>query len=112
MKLSQYRDFREFLRGFPGCYEIGYARDGYFSPKYVGRGGDIWARIKTYMDENRCHNEYIAEKLYSERHNLWFRVLRTERYHGLEARMQDRFGIGEDGLYAWNKRVERAYLTA
>jgi hypothetical protein len=110
MKLSAYESHRQFLEGFAGCYEIGYAKGGYFSPKYVGRGANIWKRIETYMDPNKCHNDYILEKLSSERHNLWFRVLRTERYHGLEARMQDRHGIGETGLYTWNKRVERSFL--
>ena len=111
MKLSDYRDYKEYL-SYPGCYEIGFAQSGYFSPKYVGRGQNIYDRIKTYMNPNRCHNEYIAAKLYAERHNLWFFVLRTQRYHGLEARLQDRHGIGEKGIYTWNQRVEISHLTS
>ena len=59
MKLSDYRDYKEYL-SCPGCYEIGFAQGGFFSPKYVGRGQNIYERIKTYMNPNRCHNEYIA----------------------------------------------------
>ena len=106
MKLNKYEDFEDFLRGYCGCYEIGFARNEEFYPKYIGRGGDVWDRIKTYMNPKRCHNMHIREKIDANRHNLWFRVTRVERYHGLESRSQIYFGVGQDGLYAWNQRTE------
>ncbi len=105
MKLSDYREYRSYLDGFSGCYQIGHYY-GDFVPKYVGRAKNVWTRVSSYMDEDKCHNGFILEKLYAPRHNLWFRVIRTERYHGLEARQQAIFGIGSEGLYAWNKRIE------
>ncbi len=112
MKLNQYEKFRYFLDGFSGCYEIGHLRSGEFMPKYIGRGENVWTRIKTYMDPIRCHNSHIAQRLTLERHNLWFRVIRTARFHGLEARHQSRHGVGEEGLYEWNQRIERSFLDA
>jgi hypothetical protein len=111
MKLSEYREFRDYLDGFCGCYEIGHVKAAVFYTKYVGRAENLWDRIKTYMDESRCHNDYIIEKLKAERHTLWFHVIKTGRYKYMEAKLQDRHGIGETGLYIWNQRVEHAYLT-
>ena len=110
MKLSHFEAYGFFLKGKPGCYEIGYLRAGEFSPKYIGRAGNLWTRIKTYMDPARCHNPHIGIKLCAERHTLWFRVIRTERYHGLEARHQARHGVGDEGIYEWNRRIEWEYL--
>jgi hypothetical protein len=106
MKLSEYREWREYLDGFPGCYEIGVYWRGDFQPKYIGRATNVWKRIETYMDPLKCHNPYILMKIHALRHNLWFRVIRTERFHGLEARQQAYWGVSHDGLYEWNKRIE------
>jgi hypothetical protein len=112
MKLKDYEEWQSFLDGYSGCYQIGYYYRGEFKPKYIGRGENIWNRIKTYMNPKRCHNDRIEAKLYAERHNLWFRYLRTLRYQGLEARQQARHGVLKGGLYEWNKRIEWSWLEA
>ena len=112
MKLNQYEDWRWFLDGYCGCYQIGIYWRGDFIPKYIGRAENVWQRIETYMSREKCHNADIAAKLEMTRHNLWFRVLRTPRFHGLEARQQAIWGVNKDGLYEWNKRVERTFLLA
>lgn len=110
MKLSEYEQFRNFIEHRSGCYQIGHARGSFFYPKYIGRAHNIWSRIKTYMNEERCHNPHIAARLYMERHTLWFRVLRTDRFKGLEARQLDTWGVRDEGIYEWNQRYEHANL--
>ncbi len=110
MKLNQFEQWRLWLDGHSGCYQIGYYSGGDFQPRYVGRGENIYSRIKSYMHPTRCHNDHIRARLSMERHNLWFRYLRTERFKGLEARQQNNWGVGFDGLYEWNKRIERSCL--
>ena len=109
MKLDRFEQHAAELNHF-GCYIIGHYRDGFFYPKYVGRGENIYDRIKTYMDPKRCHNHHILAKLSAARHNLWFQIHRTSRYRGLEARQQAIHGIGAEGVYQWNQRVERSCL--
>lgn len=110
MKLTEYREWRHWLDGYPGCYRIGYFYGGEFRPRYIGRAANVWKRIETYMDPAKCHNDMILQKLQSERNNLWFTVVRTPRYHGLEARQQAKHGILDGGLYEWNRRIEWACL--
>ena len=111
MKLSEYRDWRFWLDGYSGCYQIGVYWRGEFQPKYIGRAKNLWTRIDSYMDPRKCHNPQIMSKLFAQRHNLWFRAIRTPRFHGLEARQQAIHGVNYDGLYVWNKRVEWACLN-
>lgn len=112
MRLAHQEQWGEHLN-YPGCYEIGYFRGGVFTAYYVGSSGNLKRRLATYMDPARCHNDYILGKLSKPRHNLYFRVVRTERYRGMEARLQERYGIGSrsyQGFYVWNKRVEWSWL--
>jgi len=110
MKLSDHIYFEAYLKA-PGCYEIGFNRGGVFAGQYVGRTKNLSRRMGEYMDPTKCHNPHILAKVTGRRNNLYFRVLRTPRYHGLEARMQYRYGVGHEG-YRWNKRIEWSYLEA
>ena len=85
MRLTEFRLHREYLSGYCGCYEIGYVRGNLFSPKYIGKTIDLYRRMREYNDENKCHNDQIAERLFGERSHLWFHVIRTDRLHALEA---------------------------
>ena len=110
MKLTDHRQWRDWLDA-PGCYQIGVFWRGDFQPKYIGRAQNVRKRIETYLDPARCHNIFISEKIFAPRHNLWFRVIRTGRFKGLEARQQAYFGVSHEGLYEWNRRVEWSCLN-
>jgi hypothetical protein len=111
MKLSEYRQFHFFLDNQPGCYRIGTYRSESFTPKYIGRASNLWTRIPTYMDPGKCHNAHLLMRLFNERHTLWFQVIRTPRFHGLEARQQATYGVGADGLFEWNQRTEWTFIN-
>ncbi|MCB2077489.1 MAG: GIY-YIG nuclease family protein [Novosphingobium sp.] len=111
MKLKEYELYAADLRGKAGVYEIGHWRDGFW-PKYIGQASDLYKRMQGYMRQNNTtDNRNIIRKLTAERHNLWFRVIVTPDYLGLEARMQERHGVGESGVYTWNSKVERRFLN-
>lgn len=95
-----------------GCYEIGFYRGGIFTAYYIGRSGNLSRRIANYLDPRRCHSDAIWRHVSARRCNLYFRVLRTERHHGMEARLQRRYGVGRSGAYAWNRRFERSHLSS
>ncbi len=111
IRLSHHADYVAYL-SYPGCYEIGYFRGGVFTAYYVGKSTNLSRRMSSYMDPARCHNRHIGQKLYAARHNLNFRVIRTERHHGLEARLQSRWGVTRTGAYTWNKRIEWSHLDS
>jgi len=111
LRLAHYASYDAYL-DYPGCYEIGFCRGGVFTAYYVGKSTNLRRRLASYMDPSRCHNDAIGRKLFSARHNLYVRVIRTERHHGLEARLQRRWGVGRTGAYAWNKRIEWAHVDS
>jgi hypothetical protein len=115
MKLTDIHFHRPYLKGFPGVYELGYVRGGYFYPKYIGRARTeqtcLFTRLRSYIDPNRCHNKYLLAKLEAERHNVWFHVCRVADPAFSEASLLFQFGLGrDDGLYAWNQRYESGQL--
>jgi hypothetical protein len=111
IKLTDHAQHSAYL-DYAGCYEIGYYRGGYFTAYYVGRSTNLRRRLASYTDPLRCHNTDIHAKIGSPRRNLYFRILRTERHHGLEARLQRRFGVGRNGAYAWNRRIEWSHVDS
>lgn len=111
IRLAHHAGYQDYL-GYPGCYEIGYLRGGVFTAYYVGKSSNLSRRMSAYMDPARCHNGHIARKLYAARHNLYVRVMRTQNHHGMEARLQSRWGVGRTGAYAWNKRIEWSHINS
>jgi hypothetical protein len=111
IRLVDHRAYDDYL-DYSGCYEIGFYRAGVFTAYYIGRSGNLRRRIASYLDSQRCHSDAIWRHVDTPRNNLYFRVLRTEGHHGLEARLQDRYGVGRRGAYAWNQRVERKHLCS
>ena len=113
MRLNAYQEFRDYLSRTPtaGCYQIGTFRNGEFSPKYIGRSTDLYRRMSDYNNIAKCHNDEILNRLFSERSHLWFRVMKPVNWKALEANMLYRMGIGDEGVYVWNRRYEYAALT-
>lgn len=111
IRLVDHWEYDDHLN-YSGCYEIGFYRGGVFTAYYVGRSDNLRRRIASYLDPRRCHSDAILRRVDTPRNNLYFRVLRTEGHHGLEARLQSRYGVGQRGADAWNRRVERKHLRS
>ncbi len=114
MKLSDVREYKEYLSGCPGVYEIGHVRGEWFYPKYVGKASltaksDLFSRLKSYTYPSSRNNAHVVHRLRSEYNNVWFHVLRITDEVWTESRLQVIFGIKGDGLYEWNKKEESAF---
>jgi hypothetical protein len=110
MKLTHVSEYRSYLEGYKGVYEIGFLRGALFQVRYIGKAEHtcLYTRLSSYVSESRCHNVHIKEKLYMPRHNLWFHVFRTNRPELVESRMLGRHGYSlNNGNYLWNQKDER-----
>ncbi len=92
-----------------GVYQIGFYRSGNFTPSYLGRAlgnkTSIHSRLLNHLRGNG--NAYIAEYQDTRlRNHLYFRYMRSFNPAQTEASLLNRFGIGEDGLFEWNQRLE------
>lgn len=105
IKLDQYDLWKEQTNA-PGVYEIGFARNEVFSAKYLGKSStSIYDRLKKHWNE--IGSASIAE-YYSGRKRdlLYFHYIRTLNYDAMEANLLNRYGIGKDGLYEFNRKLE------
>lgn len=105
MKLHEYDQYREYLE-HEGIYEIGHIRGPTFYPKYIGKSVNLYRRMRTYNNPNRCHNESILHRLHSEYRNLWFHVIRVNDAAWSESKLLITHGIKDEGLYEFNGRYE------
>jgi len=107
MKLSDFREFTDYLKGYSGVYELGFVRGNLFTPMYVGKATCLYNRISSYTRPS-CHNEFVRMKAQSNYNNVWFHVFKTDYFAESEARLQHRFEIGRNGgEYSWNWKKER-----
>jgi hypothetical protein len=110
IKLGEYLYFRDELEGKSGVYEIGYVKKGEFHAKYNGKAKCLLQRISSYNSEN-CHNHYIYElHVRAERKMLYFHYFYTNDFEATESRLLHRHGVGVDGLYRFNQKLENAHL--
>ena len=101
----------------PGVYEIGFLRSDVFTPKYLGMStASVYDRL--YSHYSGRGNKHIMEYYYDvkrvwmyayrERDNLYFHYQRLQT--GAAARREYnlliRLGIGPDGYYEWNRKME------
>lgn len=113
IKLDQYDLWKEQTNA-PGVYEIGFVRgklsnsnDVYnFNAKYLGKASiSIYDRLKKHWNEigSKSIAEYYSGR---KRDLLYFHYIRTLNYDAMEANLLNRHGIGKDGLYEFNRRLE------
>lgn len=111
MKLSDYEAFEDELQD-PGVYELGFVREGFFYPKYVGKAPvTLWSRIRTYGAElgKRSHNAHVASLSLAQFNKVYFHVIRCRGDFApavREALLLIRHRYGHGVLYEWNQRYE------
>ncbi|MFO1419619.1 MAG: hypothetical protein U1F59_01410 [Candidatus Competibacteraceae bacterium] len=90
----------------PGVYEIGFVRNNIFNCVYVGKAGtSIYDRLQKHYNLRGNNNikEYLMNR---ERDNLWCHWMRVADPGYMEANLLNRFGIGDQGVYKFNNRLE------
>ena len=91
-------------------YEIGFNHDGQFSRLYIGRAIGTGVTIRSRLADHFSGNgnmrvaEYVDE---AKRNHLYFRYIVCTDPKDTEARLLQRYGIGDDNkYYTWNQRLE------
>ena len=89
-----------------GVYEIGFLRDGIFNPLYVGKAdSSVYDRLKRHY-EGRGNQHVMSYLVTRERDNLWCHWMGVQDPGYTEANLMNNFGIGDDGVYKFNCRLE------
>lgn len=97
------------LKGARGIYQIGVVHGKTFEPLYLGassgvRYGSIYNRLKAHYKGRG--NSHIANDREKRTKTFWFQYLIVDDAWGQEADLLEEYGIGEAGVYLYNKRME------
>lgn len=110
-KLEEYRLLKDELKDARGLYEIGEVDGSIFTPYYLGVSSvSIYRRLGAHYRGRG--NSYLAKDIEQKGIEFWFKYVTIDDALGREAKLLHDYGIGEDGMYRYNKRIESRFSIA
>jgi len=91
----------------PGVYEVGFIRNNVFNALYAGKSDkSIYERLKSHYcgTGNKNIEKYLLEH---SRDNLWCHWMKVSDPSFTEGNLLNDYGIKKDGLYKYNKKLEK-----